>query len=299
MPSNTVNEDDDTQQQNNLSVFIPTLFFLFPITLIPTLINFVGTYIGYACMTGFGVDFSHSENRQVFINATNQTITNYTKKTEHAVCGTANTTFVNPSGFAMISAISALPIFFSLAIFIILFRLGCGKRDNYRTNLWHDAHLVPGANFVLSAVLPFSAGFFLFCFEILDALKIAGACFFGSNIIMFVALFAAVCANAARNCYSPTKINASNGTTSIATTPTATRIIEVQPQERRLSTLSFQSVSPHAVSLHESSSAIFSPRSPEAQTPLPNPLNSSQSSEPIRRGPGHARTSTDTYKDGP
>lgn len=290
MRQNRPDEDDHSSPQNDMPIVPLSALFIFFITLFPTLINFLGTYLGYASMSAMGVDFSHEKTIAPFRNATNQTAnhTDTIKDTDHAVCGTANTNFVNASDFAWISALSVLPIFFLFSISVVFYRLACGKRIHFKDNLQHDTYFVPGMNFPLSAFLPATAGFFIFCFEIMDALKIAGACFFGSNAIMLFILLTAYCANAARNCHSPSQPNENN----VATTPTTTRVIEVQTPTRRLSNQSLQSISPH-----DSSSALFTPRSPEASLAFSNPLSTSQRSDtpPPRQGPGHERTPTKTY----
>lgn len=282
-------EVDHPLPQTDTPIVPLSASFIFFISLLPTLINFLGTYLGYASMNAMGVVFLHEKNDAPFHNTTNQTINNTItiKNTDHAVCETASTDYVTASGFAFISALSVFPIFLLFSISVVFYRLACGKRIHFRENLQHDSYFVPGMNFPLSAFLPAIAGFFIFCFEIMDALKIAGACFFGSNIIMFFILLTAYCANAARNCHSSSHVNENT----ITSTPTATRSVDVEPV-RRLSNQSLQSISPH-----DSSSALFSPRSPEAGQAFSNPLSASQRSDtpPPRQSPGHERTPTKTY----
>ncbi|PIZ04452.1 MAG: hypothetical protein COY58_04030 [Gammaproteobacteria bacterium CG_4_10_14_0_8_um_filter_38_16] len=261
--------ENPSEENHNTSLLPTAILFVSGLPIILTSINFLGTYLGYAYMLELGIHFQPQQN-------TNQT-TNQTNVSQHPICGTAHHNWVNPNGFAAIAAISTFTTFALFVFASLFFQLAWSERKTIKHQLHGYAAYAVAMNVPAAALMPATAGFFVTCFRLIDALRLAGATFFGSNSIMLGIALIIMCGRTSKKCcpQETTEVTPTNRIQVVPHRLSSSSLVSFQGQTSSLFNASTQSQSPASQSVNPLGSSLH----------LESPNNTAQS-------PGHRRTDT-------
>lgn len=176
-----------------------SLCYFFGVPGLATLTNTVGSFFGYALMRLANIDFSATN--PIRANNTNLTNTTAAPNRFHPICNQATTNANTPYQFAWITCVGTAIGFSVLTATKLFLTCACATpQSNFKKALQRAMHFAALSNIPASAVFPFTAGFCFFCLNVVDALRLAGASFFGASALMLFFGMILLFGKAGENC---------------------------------------------------------------------------------------------------
>lgn len=184
----------DEAPDNNKTAL--SLCYLFGVPTLATITNTVGSFLGYALMRLANISFS-AENT-IRTSSTNITIA---PDRFHPICNQATVDANTPNQFAWITCVGTATGFFVLTATQLFLTCACADpQSNFKKTLRQSLYSAALSNIPASVIFPFMAGFFIFCLNVMDALRLAGASFFGASALMLFFGMILLFGKAGENC---------------------------------------------------------------------------------------------------